>query len=103
MRRTIRPPNSRGFIGKSRRFTNWRRTPDITQTVLRAKGFVLDSVLEERQLESAVSRKVAGMGNARRALHITTEQVQDGIPRNAVLVELLRYDHYLGKLQFESR
>ncbi len=126
---------------------------DITQTLLRTKGLVLDSRLEDQlmtrasedpelralldqlrdvsrrlmqgepvtddsgsdpaareklqeqqnQLQSAIARKIGGVGVARRALGIGEEQVRAAIPPGAVLIELLRYNHHLGKLQFESR
>jgi tetratricopeptide (TPR) repeat protein len=49
------------------------------------------------ELEGSLARRVAGMGRARRALSVTVEQVQAVIPKEAVLVELIRYGHYLGK------
>jgi len=55
------------------------------------------------ELEGALARRVAGLGRARRALSVTVEQVQASIPRQAVLVELLRYQHYLGKNKWEGR
>ncbi len=133
--------------------------PEIALTILRNKGVVLDSLLEDRlvaeasadpkqrekvdqvrqakqrlmqlvmqvpkdftdearqrremererlskqveEMEAALARQVAGLGRARRALSVTTEQVQAAIPQNTVLVELLRYNHYLGKNKWEVR
>jgi len=132
---------------------------ELAQTVLRQKGIVLDSLLEDRlvaeasadpkqreiigqlraakqrlmqlvlevpkdlseaaqkqraaekeklsteveQLEGGLARQVAGLGKARRALSITVPQVQSVLPKQAVLIEFLRYDHYLGKTKFENR
>ena len=132
---------------------------ELAQTVLRQKGVVLDSLLEDRleaeassdpkqreiiaqlraekqrlmqlvlevpkdlseaaqkqraaekeklsteveQLEGGLARQVAGLGKARRALSVTVSQVQSVLPKQAVLIELLRYDHYLGKTKFEKR
>ena len=132
---------------------------EIAQTVLRRKGVVLDSLLEDRlvaeasndpmkreavehvrdakqrlmqlilevpknlsesarkeraaerdrlsteveRLEAGLAREVAGLGKARRALSVTVKQVQSAIPTNGTLVELQRYNHYLGKNQWEFR
>ena len=132
---------------------------ELAQTVLRQKGVVLDSLLEDRlvaeasvdpkqreiieqlqagkqrlmqlvlevpkdlsyaaqkqraaekeklsteveQLEAGLARQVAGLGKARRALSITVSQVQSVLPKQAVLIELLRYSHYLGKTKSEMR
>ena len=132
---------------------------ELAQTVLRQKGVVLDSLLEDRlvaeasadpkqreiiaqlraakqrlmqlvlevpkdlseaaqkqraaekeklsteveQLEGGLARQVAGLGKARRALSVTVPQVQSVLPKQAVLIELLRYSHYLGKGKFENR
>jgi CHAT domain-containing protein/Flp pilus assembly protein TadD len=133
--------------------------PELAETVLRQKGVVLDSLLEDRlvaeassdpkqreiieqlraakqrltkllmevpkdlseqarqqraaekeklsaeveQLEGGLAREVAGLGKARRALSVTVAQVQSGMPRQAALIELLRYGFYLGKAKFEPR
>ena len=58
---------------------------------------------EVEQLEAGLARRVAGLGKARRALSITVTQVQSVLPKQAVLIELLRYSHYLGKGKFEPR
>ncbi len=132
---------------------------ELAQTVLRQKGVVLDSLLEDRlvaeasadpkqreiiiqlrgakqrlmqlvlevpkdlseaaqklraaekeklsteveQLEAGLARQVAGLGKARRALSITVPQVQSVLPKQTVLIELLRYSHYLGKTKVEKR
>ena len=130
---------------------------ELAQTVLRQKGVVLDSLLEDRlvaetssdpkqreiieqlrvskerlmqldlevpkdlseeaqkkraaekeklsteveQLEAGLARQVAGLGKARHALGVTVKQVQTVLPKQAVLVELLRYNRYVGKGSFE--
>jgi CHAT domain-containing protein len=132
---------------------------ELGQTVLRQKGVVLDSLLEDRlvaeasrdpkqreiiaqlrdakrqlmqldldvpedlseaaqklrtaekeklstqveELEAGLARQVAGLGRGRHALSVTVPQVQSVLPREAVLIELLRYDHYLGRGKFENR
>jgi tetratricopeptide (TPR) repeat protein len=130
----------------------------LTQAVLRQKGVVLDSLLEDRlvaeashdpkqceaiaqlrsakqrlmrlalevpkdlsapaqkqraaekerlsteveRLEGGLARQV-GLGKARGALSVTVTQVQSTLPKQAALIELLRYDHYLGKNKLEPR
>ena len=131
---------------------------ELAQTVLRRKGVVLDSLLEDRlvaeesadpkqreiitqlratkqrlmqlvlevpkdlseaaqkqraaekeklsteieQLEGGLARQVAGLGKARRALNVTVAQVAAVLPKQAALIELLCYSHYLGKGKFEK-
>ncbi|MEY2496950.1 MAG: hypothetical protein QOD12_506 [Verrucomicrobiota bacterium] len=58
---------------------------------------------EVEQLEAGLARQVAGLGKARRALSVKVGHVQAVLPRETVLVELLRYQHYLGKRKFELR
>ncbi|HEY5706735.1 MAG TPA: CHAT domain-containing tetratricopeptide repeat protein [Terrimicrobiaceae bacterium] len=133
--------------------------PDVARTILRTKGVVLDSVLEDRlsaeaavdpkerevieqlgaakarytqllmevpkdvsaearkrrgeelqkrarkveELEGGLAKRVSGLGQARRALGVSVEQVQGALGSDQVLVELLRYEHYLGKKQWETR
>ncbi len=45
---------------------------------------------------------MSGLGRARRALSVTLAEVQ-GALADQVLVELLRYRHYIGKNKFEDR
>ena len=58
---------------------------------------------EVEQLEGILARHVAGLGRARQALSVTIEQVQKAIPKQTVLLELLRYSHYLGANKWETR
>lgn len=58
---------------------------------------------EVEQLEGTMARYVAGLGSARQALSVTTEHVQKAIPKQTVLLELLRYVHYLGANKYEIR
>jgi CHAT domain-containing protein/Tfp pilus assembly protein PilF len=58
---------------------------------------------EVDQFEASLSRQVAGLGKARRALSVTVAQVQANLPKQATLVELLRYIHYLEKDKWELR
>ena len=133
--------------------------PDIANAILRNKGVVLDSLLEDRlvaeasedpkqrevidrlraakqrytqlymespkdfsaealerredelkkraarveELEATLARQVSGLGRARRALSITPAEVQGALAGDQVLVELLRYTHYLGSNKWEPR
>jgi CHAT domain-containing protein/Tfp pilus assembly protein PilF len=52
-------------------------------------------------IQDKLARQIANIGQARRALSVTVEQVQAAIPKNTVLVEYVRYPHYLGKSKFE--
>jgi len=53
------------------------------------------------ELEAGLARKVAGLGHARRALSVTVPQVQAALRKDETLIELLRYQRYLGKDKFE--
>jgi tetratricopeptide (TPR) repeat protein len=52
---------------------------------------------EVERFEGQLARHVAGLGQARRALGVTLEQVQARIPSDAALIEYLRYGRYVGK------
>ncbi|HYR21740.1 MAG TPA: CHAT domain-containing tetratricopeptide repeat protein [Chthoniobacterales bacterium] len=135
------------------------RAFDLAEVVLRYKGVVLDSLLEDRlvaeasqdpkqrevidevraakrkamqllleipkdvsetatkrreaekqelqkrveKLEAGLAREFAGLGKARRALNVTVAQVQAALTKNNVLIELFRYNHYVGKNKSEPR
>jgi tetratricopeptide (TPR) repeat protein len=55
------------------------------------------------ELEATLAQQVSGLGRARRALSVTLAQVQGALTGDQVLVELLRYNHYLGKNEWERR
>ena len=128
---------------------------DLAKAVLRYKGVVLDSIIEDRlvaqasqgsedqklverlnldksqlgqlllqpaqklsaetnqriealegeveKIESQLAQHVAGLGQARRALGVSLEQVQATIPNDGVLIEYLRYSQYLGKGKWDQR
>jgi tetratricopeptide (TPR) repeat protein len=140
-------------------FAGLSNAPGITLAILRNKGIVLDSLIEDHQaaeasqlpedrarieqlngakrelselqmqtpkslrekgiespstewrrlaseidkLEGELAGKVAGMGIARRDLTVTLEQAQAALPRHSVLIEMIRYSHYLGPRQWEKR
>ena len=55
------------------------------------------------QFEAMLARQVSGLGRARRALSVTVAEVQAALAGDQVLVELLRYNHYHGKNNWERR
>ena len=55
------------------------------------------------QLEATLARQVSGLGRARRALSVTLAEVQGALASDQVLIELLRYRHYMGKNKWEPR
>lgn len=147
---TMAPYNVLGTLG---------RAAELAQVVLRYKGIVLDSLLEDRlaaeasanpkqrevvaqaraakqrlmklwleipkdaslearkkrdaernqlskrveELEASLARQFAGLGKARRALGVTVPQVQGVLADNQVLIELVFYNHYVGKNKSEGR
>jgi len=77
---------------------------DLSEAALKQRALKKEKLSTEvEQLESGLARQVAGLGKARRALRVTVAQVQSVLPKQAVLIELLRYFHYLGKKKFEER
>jgi hypothetical protein len=52
---------------------------------------------EVEKIEGRLAQHVSGLGRARRALNVTVEQVQAGIPKDGALIEYLRYGQYLGQ------
>jgi len=55
------------------------------------------------RIQDTLAQQLTDFGQARRALTVTVEQVQAALPKNAVLVEYVRYQHYLAKSRFELR
>jgi tetratricopeptide (TPR) repeat protein/CHAT domain-containing protein len=58
---------------------------------------------EVETIEGQLARHTAIVGSARRALTVSVTQVQAVIPETGVLIEYLRYRHYLGQGRFEPR
>ena len=58
---------------------------------------------EVEKIESQLAQHVVGLGQARRALGVSLEQVQSTIPNDGALIEYLRYPYYLGKGKLEPR
>jgi len=53
-------------------------------------------------IEGKLARQGTDLGQARRAVIIRVEDVQGALPSGTVLIEYVRYSHYLGKSKFES-
>ncbi|MBV8414285.1 MAG: CHAT domain-containing protein, partial [Verrucomicrobia bacterium] len=56
---------------------------------------------EVENIESKLARQIIDLGQARRSLTITVEQLAAAIPNDAVLVEYVRYGRYLGNSKGE--
>ena len=54
-------------------------------------------------LQATLARHVASLGQARRSLRVTVPQVQEVLARDSVLLEFVRYVHYLGNERVEER
>ena len=60
----------------------------------------------EQQVESlqkSLARNVTSLGQVRRALRVTVPEVQAVLTQDAMLLEFIRYPHYLGNGRFEPR
>jgi CHAT domain-containing protein len=77
---------------------------DLSEEAIRKRD-VENKELSEKveELEARLARQVAGLGRARRALTVTVPQVQGALGKDEMLIELLRYDHSLGKNKSEGR
>ncbi len=53
--------------------------------------------MQVESLEASLARRVNPIGGARRGLATLVETVQAAIPKEAAVVEMLRYQHYQGK------
>ena len=69
----------------------------------RRKAELEKRAAQVEQLEATLARQVSGLGRARGALSVTLAQMQGALADDQVLVELLRYTHYLGKNKSEKR
>jgi CHAT domain-containing protein len=67
----------------------------------------IDPLKEElekiEKIETQLAQHVAGLGQARHALRVRFEQVQQIIFNEGALIEYMRYPHYLGKGKWEQR
>ena len=69
----------------------------------RRKAELEKRAAQVEQLEATLARQVSGLGRARGALSVTLAQVQGALAGDQVLVEMLRYRHYMGKNKWETR
>jgi CHAT domain-containing protein len=53
-------------------------------------------------LQKDILKQATQLGQSRRALSVTTPEVQSELATNAALLEFIRYDRYLGKTDFEQ-
>ena len=74
-----------------------------TEARQRRKAELEKRATQVELLEATLARQVSGLGRARRALSVTLAEVQGSLAADQVLVELLRYRHYIGKNRFEDR
>ena len=74
-----------------------------TEARQRRKAELEKRATQVELLEATLARQVSGLGRARRALSVTLAEVQGSLAADQVLVELLRYRHYIGKNKFEDR
>ncbi|MFA5033919.1 MAG: CHAT domain-containing tetratricopeptide repeat protein [bacterium] len=73
----------------------------VTQEDRRRERELLEGQMES--LQKMLARNVAAAGKTRRALRTTVPDVQAVLPKDTVLLEFIRYRHYLGKLKSERR
>ncbi len=77
---------------------------DLKPDTLKSRDARRDQLTRQvERLEGDLAQKVAGFGHSRRALKVTVEQVQKAISPQAVLLEFIRYEHYLGHQRWENR
>ena len=77
---------------------------DVSEQSIKKRAAELERLSRDvERLEGDLARHVAGLGQARRALNVTVEQVQKSITAHAVALEFLHYDHSLGKGEWEGR
>jgi tetratricopeptide (TPR) repeat protein len=55
------------------------------------------------RIEGQLAQQVTALRGTRRAVTVALERVQAAIPKDAALIEYVRYIHYLGKGHFEPR
>ena len=55
------------------------------------------------ELQNRIAAKITGLGQTRRALEVTTGQVQQALPIGGALVDFVRYRHPISGRKFEAR
>ena len=77
---------------------------DLSPEALRQRQTEKDTF--EQQVDTfqkALARNVGSLGRTRRALRVTVPEVRAVLAKDEVLLEFIRYSHYLGKAQSEAR
>ncbi len=93
------------------RVTNQRLAQLQTSTASALTPALLKGRLTEREglenqaesLQQRLSRAVAGVGQTRQVLNVKLTGVQAALPEQSVLLEFVRYQHYLRKEKYEPR
>jgi tetratricopeptide (TPR) repeat protein/CHAT domain-containing protein len=89
--------------------------PQLSHLIFKAPGNLTGEALAEEKSErehlsrliedgeGRLARQVAGLGKTRRALSVKAGEIQTILPPNGVLIEWVRYLHYLGANTAELR
>ena len=77
------------------------RAPNNASTEANEK--IADLEREVDEIEGRLAQHVSDLGRTRRALSVSVQQVQSAIPKDAALIEFVRYSHYLGNGNSEQR
>ena len=107
---TAQDPKIGQLVGQLRatnhRLMQFQAGAPTTQTPALLKRWKTEREALEQQVEALqqqVSRAVTGLGQTRQALNVKLTGVQAVLPEHSVLLEFVRYQHYLGKEKFEPR
>lgn len=107
---TAQDPKIGQLVGQLRamnhRLMQFQAGAPTTQTPALLKRWKTEREVLEQQVEALqqqVSRAVTGLGQTRQALNVKLTGVQAVLPEHSVLLEFVRYQHYLGKEKFEPR
>ena len=77
---------------------------DTSEAGLRSRAQQREKLCNEvEKMEAALARNAAALGQSRRALEMAPAQVQSALDSQEALVEFIRYDHDLGKIDKETR
>jgi CHAT domain-containing protein/Tfp pilus assembly protein PilF len=77
---------------------------DISEEVQKRQDKVREDLENEVDgLQKKLAPNISGIALTRHALRVTVPQVQAVLPKDGILMEFVRYDHYLEKNQFERR
>ncbi len=74
-----------------------------TLNVLKRRGQRAAARKRIEDLEAQLAREFAGSGGQRKSLRVQVSDVQKALPPEAVLIEFIRYPHYLGGNRSERR